>query len=199
VSRNTIRGDSAATIAASVERALQAGTLGERDRLPAIRDLAASLRVSPVTVAAAYRLLHSRGLAVGRGRQGTRLRAASVVAAPVGRMKKLDAGLVDLATGNPDPTLLPPLNDALRIVHLKGSYDLIWSRMHKRTDHYMKPQMLRSQFEALEEPTNALAVDISLSVDDILQNILELISKTPSAPSLRGGSPSRRSNLISGL
>jgi len=118
VSRNTIRGDSAATIAASVERALQAGTLGERDRLPAIRDLAASLRVSPVTVAAAYRLLHSRGLAVGRGRQGTRLRAASVVAAPVGRMKKLDAGLVDLATGNPDPTLLPPLNDALRIVSM---------------------------------------------------------------------------------
>ena len=90
-------------------------------------------------------------------------------------------------------------NEDVQLVYLKGSYDLIWSRMHKRTDHYMKPQMLRSQFEALEEPTNALAVDISLSVDDILQNILELISKTPSAPSLRGGSPSRRSNLISGL
>jgi len=52
--------------------------------------------------------------------------------------------------------------DAVQIVHLKGSYDLIWSRMEKRTDHYMKPHMLRSQFETLEEPTNALTIDISM-------------------------------------
>ena len=116
MSRNTIRGDSAARIAASVERALQAGTLAASDRLPTIRELAASLRVSPVTVAAAYRLLQSRGLTVGRGRQGTRLRAASVVASPVSRTRRVDAGLVDLATGNPDQALLPPLNDALRAV-----------------------------------------------------------------------------------
>jgi DNA-binding transcriptional regulator YhcF (GntR family) len=44
-------------------------------RLPAIRELAKTLRVSPVTVAAAYRLLRTRGLAVGDGRRGTVLRA----------------------------------------------------------------------------------------------------------------------------
>ena len=33
------------------------------------------------------------------------------------------------------------------------TFELIWSRMEKRTDHYMKPHMLKIQFDALEEPT----------------------------------------------
>ena len=37
----------------------------------------------------------------------------------------------------------------------------------------MKPHMLQSQFDALEEPTNALTMDISMSVDDIVQEILK--------------------------
>src|SRR3990172_12998348 len=41
-------------------------------------------------------------------------------------------------------------NDDVQLVHLKGSYDLIWSRMKARKEHYMKPHMLQSQFEALE-------------------------------------------------
>ena len=45
--------------------------------------------------------------------------------------------------------------------------------MEARTDHYMKPHMLKGQFDALEEPTNALDMDISKSVDGIVQEILE--------------------------
>ena len=63
-------------------------------------------------------------------------------------------------------------NDGVQIVYLKGSYDLIWSRMEERADHYMKPQMLKSQFDALEEPTNALTLDISIPLDDIVQKII---------------------------
>ena len=63
-------------------------------------------------------------------------------------------------------------NPNVQIVYLKGSYDLIWSRMSAPEDHYMKPHMLRSQFDALEEPTDALTVDISVSVDEIVQEIL---------------------------
>lgn len=63
-------------------------------------------------------------------------------------------------------------NDGLQLVYLKGSYDLIWSRMIARKDHWMKPHMLQSQFEALEEPANALAIDISKSIDEIIQEIL---------------------------
>jgi gluconokinase len=63
-------------------------------------------------------------------------------------------------------------NDGLRIVHLKGSYDLIWSRMSARPGHYMKPAMLQSQFEALEEPADALSVDIALPLDRIMEYII---------------------------
>jgi len=64
-------------------------------------------------------------------------------------------------------------NDGVQLVYLKGSYDLIWSRMIARKDHWMKPHMLQSQFTTLEEPANALTVDISLSIDEIVQDILE--------------------------
>jgi gluconokinase len=68
-------------------------------------------------------------------------------------------------------------NSGVQIVYLKGSYELIWSRMEKRTDHYMKPHMLKSQFETLEEPSNALTIDIALPLDDIVQEILEHMEK----------------------
>jgi gluconokinase len=64
-------------------------------------------------------------------------------------------------------------NDGIQIVYLKGSYDLIWSRMEKRTNHYMKPHMLKSQFDTLEEPTHALTTHIAMPIDDIVQAILK--------------------------
>jgi gluconokinase len=63
-------------------------------------------------------------------------------------------------------------NQGVQIVYLKGSYDLIWSRMQARAGHYMKPEMLQSQFAALEEPVNALVVDIQPEVDEIVNNIV---------------------------
>jgi len=67
-------------------------------------------------------------------------------------------------------------NSSVQIIYLKGSYDLIWSRMEKRANHYMKPHMLKSQFEALEEPTNAFTIDISMSLDDVVREIILKIS-----------------------
>jgi gluconokinase len=66
-------------------------------------------------------------------------------------------------------------NKGVLIVYLKGDYDLIWARMVARPGHYMKPEMLKSQFDALDEPTNGLVVDVSLSVDEIVTYILERI------------------------
>lgn len=63
-------------------------------------------------------------------------------------------------------------NDGVQIVYLKGTYDLIWSRMSVRQGHYMKPSMLQSQFDTLEEPTNALIIDVSMSIEDIVREIL---------------------------
>jgi len=107
-----IRGATAADIADSIER--QARSAEHDEQLPTIRELAASLHVSPVTVAAAYRLLHSRGLAAGHGRRGTRLHAHSAPQLPTLRSTRAVDGVLDLATGNPDPALLPSIDAALR-------------------------------------------------------------------------------------
>ena len=116
MSLNIIRGDSAATIAAAIEAAIQSGKLAGGHRLPAIRDLAKTLKVSPVTVASAYRLLRDRGLAKGSGRRGTVLRAhARSAPATIDRARSTGAH-VDLVTGNPDPALLPSLGPALRSI-----------------------------------------------------------------------------------
>jgi gluconokinase len=57
-------------------------------------------------------------------------------------------------------------------VHLKGEFGLIMSRMQARAGHYMKPEMLRSQFETLETPTEALTVDIGQNLDRITEEII---------------------------
>ena len=96
-----------------MERAIHAGRAQRDEPLPTVRDLAGTLRVSPATVAAAYKLLRNRGLVVGSGRQGTRIAARAEP--PAGfASSAAPAGAVDLATGNPDPALLPALEPALR-------------------------------------------------------------------------------------
>lgn len=62
----------------------------------------------------------------------------------------------------------------VQVVHLKGDFALIQSRMASRAGHYMKPEMLQSQFNALEEPVNALVVDIGLPAEMIVDNILAM-------------------------
>jgi DNA-binding transcriptional MocR family regulator len=107
-----IAGHTARAIAASVERAIEQRRLPAGQRLPPIRDVAARLNVSPATVAAAYRAVQMRGLVAGDGRNGTRVRSSSQ---PGGQtaMSALVEGTVDLASGNPDLDLLPPLGPAL--------------------------------------------------------------------------------------
>ncbi len=79
-------------------------------------DLATTLNVSPTTVAAAYKLLQSRGLVSGRGRKGTRVTSRPPVPVEPGTRLRVPEGAFDLATGNPDPDVLPPLAQALRAV-----------------------------------------------------------------------------------
>jgi DNA-binding transcriptional MocR family regulator len=111
------RGRTAAEIAAAGERAITGGRLAPGDALPPVRALAADLGVSPGTVAAAYRALGVRGLVRGDGRRGTRVRDApplATAAAAAVAPAAVPAGVVDLADGNPDPALLPPLAPVLR-------------------------------------------------------------------------------------
>jgi len=63
------------------------------------------------------------------------------------------------------------IDEAVKLVYLKGDYELIEERLEGRRGHYMKPKMLDSQFAALEEPERGLTVDISLPPEKIIETI----------------------------
>jgi DNA-binding transcriptional MocR family regulator len=106
-----IGGSSAASIVASVERGVSTGALHPGDTVPSVRVLARELGVSPTTVASAYRDLRQRGVLVTYDRSRTVVGHRPPVS---GRLAPdVPAGAVDLASGNPDPALLPALGPAL--------------------------------------------------------------------------------------
>ena len=90
-----------------MEAGVRSGQLTPGDRLPAVRELADQLGVSPTTVAAAYGDLRRRGITAGSGRAGTRVRNAPPLSSR--SYLTVPAGTRDLITGGPDAGLLPAL------------------------------------------------------------------------------------------
>jgi len=74
-------------------------------------------------------------------------------------------------------------------LYLKGSYEVILSRLQARAGHFMPKDLLKSQFDALEEPgedeTDVLRVNIDHSLDGVVERCITaleknaVISKTP--------------------
>jgi DNA-binding transcriptional MocR family regulator len=107
----TIRGSTAAGVVRSVERGVTSGALRPGEAVPSVRALARDLELSPTTVAAAYRDLRQRGVLVSHDRSRTVVGHRPPLTdrlAPT-----VPPGAVDLATGNPDPALLPDLRPAI--------------------------------------------------------------------------------------
>ena len=109
-----IAGTSVVKLVESIEKGIRLGDLRAGEKLPAIRVLASKLDVSPATVSGAYRRLQERGLIVSKGRGGTVVSARPPVS--LGTPDPVAEDVVDLATGNPDPKLLPKLGPALSSV-----------------------------------------------------------------------------------
>ncbi len=61
----------------------------------------------------------------------------------------------------------------VRFVYLRGDYDAIQARLLAREDHFMPAVLLRSQFDALEEPDDAIIVDVALEPVQIVAAIIE--------------------------
>jgi len=59
----------------------------------------------------------------------------------------------------------------VKLVYLKGSFELLRQRLHARKGHYATEQLLTSQFADLEEPTDALIVDVAPSPQEIVAQI----------------------------
>ena len=64
----------------------------------------------------------------------------------------------------------------VRFVFLKGSFELIARRLQGRKSHFMPPQLLRSQFETLEEPQDVLTIDITLPPKKIVAQIIKALA-----------------------
>jgi DNA-binding transcriptional MocR family regulator len=109
-----VTGRNARDIAASLEKRLTVAGGQAGQRLPTVRALARELDVSPATVASAYKLLNLRGLTTGSGRRGTRVAQPPLARAVV--PLAVPQGTMDLASGNPDPVLLPAAEPGFRAV-----------------------------------------------------------------------------------
>lgn len=68
----------------------------------------------------------------------------------------------------------------IRWIYLKGSFDLIRERLEARKGHYMKAGLLESQFAALEEPLDALSIEIDNAPNAIADSILRQLQALPS-------------------
>lgn len=77
-----------------------------------MRELAVDLGVNPNTVAAAYRILRERGVIETAGRRGSRVRPRPATTGREYVRVDVPEGVRDVASGNPDPALLPSLGRA---------------------------------------------------------------------------------------
>ena len=60
----------------------------------------------------------------------------------------------------------------LRMVYLRGSFDQLYARLKKRRGHFAGKDLLASQFRTLEEPKDAIVVDVIDPANQIVQKTL---------------------------
>jgi gluconokinase len=65
-----------------------------------------------------------------------------------------------------------------KFVYLKGSYELIARRLRQRHGHFASETILASQFAALEEPDDAITVEIDRTEEEIVADIIRQIGVT---------------------
>ncbi len=68
---------------------------------------------------------------------------------------------------------------AVKLVYLKGEPQLISRRLTRRRRHFMSRDLLTSQFDTLEEPTDAIVVDVAQSTAAIVHNIQQKLGLQP--------------------
>ncbi|WP_298778448.1 NADP-dependent phosphogluconate dehydrogenase [uncultured Polaribacter sp.] len=71
------------------------------------------------------------------------------------------------------------INQSVKWVYLSGSFEIIEERINNREGHFMSSALLKSQFDILEEPKNAIKIDINLTPNEIIKVIeKELLNKS---------------------
>ena len=68
------------------------------------------------------------------------------------------------------------INSNVKLVYLKGSFELFRERLHSRRGHYAGEQILAGQFADLEEPADAITIDAAQSPEQIVAEIREQLA-----------------------
>jgi DNA-binding transcriptional MocR family regulator len=121
-----------------------------------MRELAMELGVNPNTVAAAYRTLRERGVIETAGRRGSRVRSKPATTGRDYIRVEVPEGVRDVANGNPDPALLPPLAPAFAAAAEQGDREPVLYG-----EATVDPELARLAREALDAdgvPEGPLAV-----------------------------------------
>ena len=63
------------------------------------------------------------------------------------------------------------INEQVEFIYLRGTYEQIEARLLQRSGHFMSAKMLASQFDILEEPQDALTIDITHTPQEIISII----------------------------
>jgi gluconokinase len=69
--------------------------------------------------------------------------------------------------------------EEVKFVYLKGSPELIAERLANRQGHFFDPALLQTQFDDLEEPRDAVEVDISPAPESIADSIIAALGLRP--------------------
>ena len=75
--------------------------------------------------------------------------------------------------------ILIPDRHSIVLVYLKGSFDLIQARLAQRAYHFMPQKLLASQFDTLEEPTDALTIEAAWPPETITAHIAAYLDSAP--------------------
>jgi carbohydrate kinase (thermoresistant glucokinase family) len=105
------------------------------------------------------------------------------IAAEIGRKRAADMSIIIACSAlkRAYRDVLVQGHSDTRIVYLRGDKDLISDRLRARDAHFMPPELLESQFETLEEPTEderPIVVDIDATVDDIADRIVTVLNRS---------------------
>jgi ACS family tartrate transporter-like MFS transporter len=72
----------------------------------------------------------------------------------------------------------------VQFIYLKGTFELIRNRLHARHGHFAGVSILADQFAVLQEPHDALVVDVREAPEEIVTEILEKIGGAPQGAQL---------------
>ena len=75
--------------------------------------------------------------------------------------------------------LLRQDNENMVFIYLKGGFDVILARLQARSGHFMPTDLLKSQFDALEEPgtdeQDVICVDIDTDIESVVSRCVAVL------------------------